>query len=277
MKIIGITSSRFKIGDKTYLGQDRYYFDAIKAVGAMPVILPRYTKDDDVKRMLSQLDGIIFSGGTHIHPKYYDQASIFEDYDYDIKRDASEIAIAKQAIDMKLPILGICRGHQLIHVALGGSLYQDLSKELPDAIKHVNEDDYYNLFHKIDLDFESKFYSIMKKDSIVVNSIHSQAVSSLGEGLKSVAYSSDGLVEASEYSGQSLRSYQFHPEKLIEQNRSFLLLFDDFINSIDSDQPNKTILSQRLEEIRHEGMTHYLIDENLFYQETSKDCIFYTS
>ena len=196
--IIGITAD---IEDNR-LKLNRDYAEAVEKAGACPVLL---APSRNVADIALRIDGILISGGSDLHPSYYT-----EDVNYEIKiveRDRSgfEFAIIHEIIKLKKPVLGICYGMQLINVAFGGSLYQDIRQQVPSAIGHREG------WHTIKID-DNK---LIDRGEFKVNSSHHQAVKVIGQGLNAIAFSPDGIIEAiSSGDYPFLLGVQWHPERL---------------------------------------------------------------
>ena len=178
-----------------------YYKNAIEACGAVGVV--KYLPDLDV-----DYDGLILCGGNDIQPHYYGQ-EINGAIDFDVERDKTEFALLEKFIETGKPIMGICRGHQLLNVAFGGTLIQHIDNveihRFPDLnfpAEHLITAKENSLLHRI---YGEKF---------VVNSIHHQAVDKAGNGFKVTALSEDGLIEAIEHEIKPYFSVQFHPERM---------------------------------------------------------------
>ena len=149
-------------------------------------------------------------------------------------RDTLDMAALRIAIDQKKPILGICRGIQIMTAALGGKLYQDIhTQHSTPCIKHSQELDRSYPSHTIEVEKESLLNRIFgSAGRLNVNSFHHQAVKTIGEGLAVMAYSEDGIIEAAYGTGSSfLRAYQWHPERLADKNEQNRLLFEEFIKA----------------------------------------------
>ena len=196
--IIGITADIE--GNRLKLNRD--YAEAVENAGACPVLL---APSRNVADIALRIDGILISGGSDLHPSYYT-----EDVNYEIKiveRDRSgfEFAIIHEIIKLKKPVLGICYGMQLINVAFGGSLYQDIKQQVPAAIGHREG------WHTIKID-DNK---LIDRGEFKVNSSHHQAVKVIGQRLNAIAFSADGIVEAV-YSEDYpfLLGVQWHPERM---------------------------------------------------------------
>ena len=185
--------------------------------GVIPCLIPniedsKITIDD----IVANLDAIIFSGGVDVSPQSYGEEAIKEEWKGDKNRDDYEIKIFNSAIRQKKPILGICRGHQLINVALGGSLYQDIDLQIKGGTKHRDDKIYDKIKHKIDIVPETPLAEIFPSTKqAIVNSVHHQAIKKLGEGLKVQAISSDDRVIESVYLNKEdnfVMGMQWHPE-----------------------------------------------------------------
>ncbi|MFX0578440.1 gamma-glutamyl-gamma-aminobutyrate hydrolase family protein [Nocardia nepalensis] len=213
--LIGITGRRFR-ADRLDVEQryraaefDSHYADfpqRIADAGGLPVQLPYEAAGADVVR---RLDGLVISGGQDIHPDTLGDGSPPTDPDSDPRRDAHEIELVRAAVDLNVPVLGICRGLQVLAVALGGSLIADLPQ---DEIDHrstgfpVAEETHYVRFITGSTMFE--IYGA----HAAVNSLHHQAVDRLGGGLAATGWAPDGVVEAIELAGHDVVGVQWHPE-----------------------------------------------------------------
>lgn len=178
----------------------QYYIDAIEGLGAEAVA--KYLPDVDIN-----YDGLILCGGNDIDPKYYGE-QIAGAVSIDAQRDRAEFALLKAYIDAGKPVLGICRGHQLINVFFGGTLYQ----HLPKTESHRSADGT-DLIHSVNAIPKSILYDLYG-DSFFVNSYHHQAIKDLGENLRATAYWNNQYIEACEHSSLPVFSVQWHPERM---------------------------------------------------------------
>ena len=196
------------------------YIRAVSLAGGIPILLLPNTPCDD---LISLVDGLLLQGGIDVTPSLYNEEKLPECGNCDLEEDLFHISLVNSAIKQNKPILGICRGIQVINVALGGTLYQDLESKW-----HKHYEDYEEPCHKIKIKEGTKLYSIFNDDSIAVNSLHHQGIKKLGKGLTASAYSEDGLIEGIE--NELIIGIQCHPEALKEKNYEFLELFNFFIN-----------------------------------------------
>jgi len=200
----------------------------VALAGGLPFILPSAAIAVEPRDFLDGLDGLLLSGGGDVSPLRYGEEPIAGLGTVSKERDDFEIALAQEARRRGMPILGICRGHQLLNVALGGTLYQDIPSQVEGAISHqppegqaVDE-----FWHSIDILPASRYLEASVEGKFLVNSFHHQAVKSLAEGLVETARSADGLIEAFEsVEGSWILGIQFHPETLTARHPAFVGIF----------------------------------------------------
>lgn len=229
--IIGITSYEENINGHHNLNNN--YINAVLDAGGIPVIIPTIREDEDYDIYLDKLDGLIFSGGIDVSPLRYKESPLKEINRISSVRDGYELKLFKKAYERKLPILGICRGAQLMNVALGGKLYQDINYQVPEAFGHSPKNmKSSQVFHSIKLEKDSSFYQIIGEEEIFVNSFHHQAVKELGQNLRAVAHAEDGIIEAIEArDDRFMIGVQFHPEGLQKEHPQLAKLFKAFIEA----------------------------------------------
>lgn len=215
------------------------YVKAVEKAGGIPVIIPVYNNENNISNITSMVDGLLFAGGNDIHPKHYGELMGSKIGAINPGRDKQELNLVKSVIDKsKIPVLGICRGYQLLNVACGGTLYQDLyqvSLELKNNLD-INHSMYgspkYNPVHKVEIDEKSKFYKILNKETIEVNSYHHQAVKDVADNFNVAVAAPDGIVEAIELKGDRfVMGTQWHPEMMVEHYEEQLLIFKAFIDA----------------------------------------------
>ena len=273
---------------------DDAYPAAVRAAGGVPMILPPVHSAEEASRALAGVDALILSGGEDVAPARYGEAVLNPTVEVNAPRDTSDFLLAAEALQREMPILGICRGSQLLNVLLGGSLYQDLPSQvgtlprqggdlqgqggslldealpdgasqeqgwtlldgvLPDealqgqggvspgqgAIRHFQTESDSVATHWIYIDPDSHLHALLGRDSVMVNSFHHQAVKNPGTGVRVVARSADGVIEAWEWLAPqrkgkrqqrdgSILCVQFHPECLVDAgDTTFLPIFQDLI------------------------------------------------
>lgn len=230
--LIGITSENTEneYGQPAIRSLRTYIHEVIKA-GGIPLVIPSETPVELLKELFTRLDGIILTGGDDIDPDRFNGETHPKIGKPDPLRDECEITLAKLAVAEQKPVLGICRGIQLLNVALGGDLYTHVEDQHPAKTKH----DYYPepprdlLSHPVSIDENSKLFEIVGKNKIDVNSLHHQGVRTLSPKLVASAYSPDGLIEAAEVPEHPFAiAVQWHPEWIPEQSAS-QALFKTFI------------------------------------------------
>lgn len=211
---------------------NRMYLDALEAAGAAPVMLPLFTDSPDALRdMYERLDGLLLPGGVDIHPSSYGEAPRAGLRRTDPPRDAVELSLARWALADGMPVLGLCRGLQVINVARGGTLIQDIATERSGSGRHDFEPPEFSrdyLAHPIDVQQSSRLGDILGERNPLVNSMHHQAIGRLGEGLEITARAPDGVAEAVEGGGRFTLGVQWHPESLTA-NAGARALFESFV------------------------------------------------
>ncbi|RLE57100.1 MAG: gamma-glutamyl-gamma-aminobutyrate hydrolase family protein [Candidatus Methanomethylicota archaeon] len=234
--VIGITCS-YSWDREVYLIRENYV-EAVVRSGGIPIILPA-TENADINKIISMIDGLLLSGGGDIDPYIYGEAPTPRLGRVDPVRDLFEIGLAKKAFEMEKPTLAICRGIQVLNVAAGGTLFQDLSSQLKNTIKHrwYSQGGYdappSHPAHLVRISKDSKLYKIFGREILRVNSFHHQAVKRIGEKFKATAWAEDGVIEAIEYLGDTfILGVQWHPERMI--NGEMIKLFKAFIEAAKS-------------------------------------------
>jgi putative glutamine amidotransferase len=214
------------------------YVQAMAESGGVPWIIPLMPDDRDTMReMYEQLDGLLLPGGVDIDPGTYGAAKLDGCGRTDIDRDRAEVMLTRWALEDGKPVLGICRGVQLINVAAGGTLYQDVARELTGAIKH----DYFphggtnprdQLVHEVSVAPESRLAALLEEQGAMVNSMHHQGIKSLAPSLVATAHAPDGLVEGLESSDDAfVFGVQWHPEDLTHADWHMRRLFAGLLDA----------------------------------------------
>lgn len=222
--IIGISTALNCIAGQQYMAIDDTYIHSIEQAGGIPVMLPQLEDLDKVALLVDAIDGLLLAGGQDIDPSLYDEDPLPQTERTSLRRDFSEIELFRQAMQKQKPVIGICRGMQIVNVALGGSLIQDIPVQKPHALEHARPQIQAS-YHFIDIDENSRLGQITGSE-LVVNSIHHQGVEEAAPGLRVTATARDGMVEAVEMEGYL--GVQFHPERLSDQE-TFHRIFVDFV------------------------------------------------
>ena len=228
-KIIGILAT---VDSEKNTKLSQFYISAIEHSGAIPVVLPYSEENRTIDGFIDLCDGFLFSGGVDIDPKYYGEEQMPFCGEIQSYRDEFELKIFKKIIDKGKPILAICRGAQLVNVALGGTLFQDIPSQTSATINHRQTEDTLSFSHSVKVLFGTPLYDLINKESLPANSFHHQAIKELGNGLRAMAISDDGIIEAVWLDGKNyLRAYQWHPERVFDKSTENKMIFDDFIKA----------------------------------------------
>lgn len=233
--IIGLTA-RYDVKEDTLVVNTGYY-RAILRVGGIPFIIPITTDVTENKEIMQNIDGVILTGGEDVDPKYFNETPIKEMGSISPYRDIQEMCIAKIALTNNIPILGICRGIQVLNIAAQGSIYQDIYSQIPNAnlIKHSQNAPKWYATHEVRIEENTKLHQIINKRTIRVNSFHHQAVKDVCEEFTIAAKSEDGIIEAIEHKNNDFAiGIQWHPEVMWEKDNEYLKVFKSFVSSAQS-------------------------------------------
>lgn len=213
--------------ERAYVNKD--YVKSVEKAGGAPVILPLVSDYEVVKIQIEAMDSIIISGGFDVNPLIYGEEPSQKQGFLCPERDEYDLMVIKAAMELNKPILGICRGLQILNVALGGTMYQDLSLIEGCYIKHVQESRPEVAGHTVKVEEGTKLYSIFG-EKIITNSFHHQAIKDLAPGFKVAARAKDGVIEAIEKEEGFVVGIQWHPEMMAgKDNELMLSLFEEFV------------------------------------------------
>jgi len=201
-----------------FVRTDLDYVEGVAGAGGVPVVLPPVGDERAAEAVIQSLDGLLLSGGSDLDPRYYGEEPVPELGPTIPERDAFEMALVGLALGRGMPIFGICRGMQVLNVALGGTLYQDLPSQWEgDVLKHRQDTPKWQPTHEVEVGDGSYIAGVMDRGMVKVNSYHHQGIRDLADGLVVTGRSSDGVIEAVEASDLSKRwllGVQWHAEAM---------------------------------------------------------------
>jgi putative glutamine amidotransferase len=240
--LVGVSANRFAPDPQrpVFKNMELHYAEAnlvnsVYRAGGLPLIIPDLRSETALEEFLDRLDGIVLAGGADVSPETYGRKNYDPKWPGDKVRDAYEIALVKRAEEKGKPIFGVCRGMQLLNVAFGGTLYQDITTEKKDSLIHRDWDKYEQNVHTVNVEKGSWLEKLYGKAIIRVNTVHHQGVRDLAKIFRATAHAPDGVVEAiEERTGRWIRGVQWHPEwhPLDKQGIDDLeVVFRDFVES----------------------------------------------
>ena len=204
------------------------YIESIRRGGHIPYVLPKVKLWSQAEKELEGMDALVLTGGEDVDPVWYGEESIGDCVEINAPRDTSDILYARVALEKGMKILAICRGEQVLNVAMGGTLWQDLPSQYEGALQHRQGElgiPRGTPSQTISIEPGSKLHEIIGADTVAVNSMHHQAVKDIAPGLTVTARASDGVIEA--YEGPNIMATQFHPEVFTRNGSdTFLKLFE---------------------------------------------------
>lgn len=212
---------------------NRAYTHAIENAGGIPLLIPLLNDLSALESLLPRLDGLLFSGGLDIQPCNYGEDPHPSIDAGDPQLDQLELALAHWALEEDIPMLGVCRGMQLLNVAMGGTLYQDLGDQYPGSMQHCNVDlPRTHLIHHVYVETGSRMEEVLGTHEFLVNSLHHQAIKKLGSGVHISGRADDGvpeLLEAPNY--RFVMAAQCHPEEIYKDVPACAHLFSAFVQA----------------------------------------------
>ncbi|NLK08897.1 MAG: gamma-glutamyl-gamma-aminobutyrate hydrolase family protein [Firmicutes bacterium] len=230
--IIGITCGH------TFEGSGRFYVNepyvrCIEAAGGLPFIIPGLKSAADLDGLLDYIDGLLLPGGVDVAPIHFDEEPIPALGDVNPVWDELELYAARAALHLDLPILGICRGAQLLNVAAGGTLYQDIDSQIPGPLyQHTQKAPNWYPSHSLSVEEGTLLAEIFGSGDVRVNSFHHQSIKEPARGFEATARSSDGIIEAVESRMNSfVLGVQWHPEHMVGYYPRQMKLFTSFIDA----------------------------------------------
>ena len=236
--VIGLTPSPSTLershGTFNIYGLANTYTTAVESAGGAPIIIPPQT--DEPSQLLDRIDGLLLTGGGDIDPARYGDDTVHSTtYGIHPGRDDLELELARAATERNIPLLCICRGIQVLNVALGGTLYQDVADQYSSELQHQQQRDKivkHDPSHTVDVVSDSLLAATYRMPTIHVNSFHHQAIKSLANGLRAVGHASDGLIEAIEMPDHRwLLGVQWHPEMMYRSHPEQLSPFTSLVDA----------------------------------------------
>lgn len=220
--LIGITPNWHVMNEQARHWLGVLYAKAVETAGGIPVVLP-YLEEDHIGELLDGLGGLLLSGGGDIDPSFFGEEPLPGLIDVVEARDRFETAAAVQALGRRMPLLGICRGAQVMNVAFGGTLYQDIPAQLPHMGTHSFATPRWQVTHEVRIAEGSQLAACYRGASASVNSFHHQAIRNPAPGFEAVAWAEDGLIEGIENPSEPMcLGVQWHPECLWERRPEHL-------------------------------------------------------
>lgn len=213
--LVALTATTKEIGGMMRVRLNEAYVDAIRQAGLTPLLLPPLP-GDELHAIADAVDGIVLTGGEDVDPAHYGAKPAAQTTSVHRKRDECELALARMAHERRIPTLAICRGIQLVNVAFGGTLVQDIPTERPSDIRHDLAELRAERVHDVTVDPDSKLGRVIGAESIRVNSSHHQAIGKVADRLRVSARAPDGIIEGAEWVADDwwMLAVQWHPEEL---------------------------------------------------------------
>jgi len=238
--LIGVTTSTTADGapgrpPRAHL--NNAYLLAVQQEGGVPVLLPPHLDDRALDALWSRLDGLLLTGGGDIDPERFGETRHPTVEAVSETRDRLEIALTERALHERRPLLAICRGVQVLNVALGGSLYQDIAHETGSSIAHNQTAPRHEPTHHVKVMGEgTRLGATLGAPEMKVNSLHHQAIKRLGRGLRDVAWAPDGIIEGVEMPDATslVLGVQWHPEELVAHDPAARALFRALVTAADT-------------------------------------------
>lgn len=210
------------------------YSNALAAAGALPLVIPILREEKALAALAEELDGLVLTGGEDVDPVHFGEEPFPGLGRISPLRDELEIRLVKSFVERDKPVLAICRGIQVLNVALGGSLWQDLPRQWKRPLQHRQNAPRWHCSHSIHVYEGTKLAEIIGAGPIRVNSFHHQAIKDVAPGLSVAATSADGVIEAVECrSHRFLLGVQWHPENLWREHPSSFSLFTAFVAALE--------------------------------------------
>ncbi len=208
------------------------YFLGIEFAGGLPFMMPVLQREADLREVLQHADGVLMTGGQDVDPKLYKAEKLELCGEISPERDAMEKALVKVALEMDIPVLGICRGIQFINVYFGGTLWQDIPSQVGDKITHSMTPPYDRAVHEVKLVEQTPLAALFNSSYAQVNSYHHQAIRKVAPNLQIMAFSEDDIIEAVRVPNKTFMWFvQWHPEFIFHRDPQSQKLFKAFVEA----------------------------------------------
>lgn len=233
--VIGVTTdSEYKNG-YYYQRLNEWNLKSISDNGGIPLMFQITNDDEIIEKYLEMVDGVFFTGGNDVNPQCYGEDPIKGIGNLDCVRDEFEIKLYHKAVKKNIPILGICRGTQVMNVAAGGKLYQDINIQVQKANSHSYSAFGAYEYHNVEIITDSRLYEILKVKEIKTNSYHHQSVKEVAKGYRPTAFAKDGIIECIESEELTFAlGIQWHPEVMYDKLPVFADIFSAFIKQCEN-------------------------------------------
>ena len=231
--LIGITTSVTlkQYPERAYV--NAAYLRAVQAAGGVPVLLPPQLDDEARKALWRRVQGLVLTGGGDLDPGRFGEVAHTTVYEVSTARDELELSLVEDALAAEVPLFAICRGIQVLNVALGGTLWQDLPSDVGPSVAHSQREPRERATHGVSVSSETRLATVLGKPEVDVNSFHHQAIRKLGSGLREVAWAPDGVIEGVELAGAPsfVLGVQWHPEDLAAHDPAAANLFRALVDA----------------------------------------------
>jgi putative glutamine amidotransferase len=232
--VVVLTSATKPVEGMMRVRLNQAYVDAVRAAGLVPLVVPPLS-ESELSGVVEAVHGIVLTGGEDVDPAEFGAARHPRTQDPHTERDKCELALTRIAREMRIPTLAICRGMQVVNVAFGGTLIQDIPSERPSDIRHDRSTERTMRVHDVRIEPESKLARAVGGSSITVNSSHHQAVDRVPTELRVTAHAPDGIIEGAEWAADDwwMLAVQWHPEELLSDGKKWDRgLFREFANAV---------------------------------------------
>ena len=233
--ITGFSDQSARPPNRPLFAINQTYVRAVELGLGAPLVIPPYVKETSLRAIFKHLDGLIISGGGDVQPSFFGEEDSGMLQLVDELRDRTDLLLARWAMEENKPLLAICRGIQVLNVAAGGALIQDIPTQIPDALSHsspVSGRPMPDVAHQVEVAANSRLANLVGEGELGVNSAHHQAIKTVGAGLNVVARASDGVIEGVEFPDHIFCiGVQWHPEVMVESCPVMLSLFEELMES----------------------------------------------